>query len=285
MAETVEWIDASGTPSVLEVEWDVQGRFAPPIAMEEEGVPGQPGTLLRSVRHLPRDFSLPLWITAASEAALRTALRELIATMDPIRGAGTVRVTGPGGDQREIVCHYRGGLEMSERLGNTSGPLLQRGIATFRAHDPYWQDTTDTSAGPWEIGTAPGSFFPFFPLRLSSSEIFAADTVINLGDVDAWPVWTITGPGSAISLYNVTTGKLLTLNATITAGSSVVIDTRPGHKTVTRSDGVNLYSSLSSVSNLWPLQPGANQIQIEMGGAAADVSSVSLLRRHRYLTA
>lgn len=283
MAETVEWIDAAGTSSVLEVEWNVSGRFAPPVAMEEEAIPGQPGLRLRTVRHRERDFTLPLWITAASEAALRTALRQLIAKMDPTRGAGKVRVTGPGGDQREIECYYSGGLEMAERLGDTSGPLLQRGIATFRAHDPYWQDTTDTAAGPWQIGTAPGSFFPFFPLRLSSSEIFAATTITNLGDVDAWPVWTIVGPGSAISLKNLTTGKSLTLSTTISAGSSVVIDTRPGKKTVTRSDGVNLYSSLSSTSSLWPLRYGANSIQIEMAGATAGVSSVSLLRRHRYL--
>jgi phage-related protein len=279
--ETVEWIDPDGVSTTLEVEWDVSGRGAPPVRMDEEDVPGQPGSRLRAVRHGARDFALPLWITSDTETNLRTEVRSLIASMDPTRGDGRIRVTGPGGDQREIVCRYQGGLELSETLGDTSGPLLQRAPAMFRAHDPYWADVSPTVT-EWELGQAPGSFFPIFPIRLSSSEVFALDTVTNAGDVDAWPVWTITGPGSGIRMANLTTGKAWGFTVDLGTGESLTIDTRPGVKTVIHSSGANWWQYLSSTSRLWSLRRGVNSLRIEMGSATAE-SHVALSRTHKYL--
>lgn len=280
--EVSSWIDPDGSMLPLAVEWRASGRFAPPVDREEETVPGQPGAQLRSVRHAPRDFSLALWITGTDEADLRTQMRDITYRMDGVRGDGRIRVTAPGGDQREVICRVTGGLEMTEILGDSSGPTAQRAVVTFRAVDPYWQDTTDTAAGPWAQGGATAGFFPLFPLRLTSSEVLASATVDNLGDVDAWPVWTVAGPGSTITLLNQSTGKVLTLNATLLAGESVVIDTRFGFKTVTKQDGTNLYGYLSATSSLWSLQRGSNSIQIEIGGATS-VTSVSMLYRHKYL--
>jgi phage-related protein len=280
--EVTVWVDAEGSMLPLAVEWRASGRFAPPTEREEEAVPGQPGARLRTVRHGVRDFSLALWITGTDEADLRTQMRALTYSMDGVRGDGRIRVTAPGGDQREIACRVTAGLEMTEVLGDTSGPTAQRAVVTFRAVDPYWQDTTDTASGPWAQGGTAAGFFPFFPLRLTSSEVLATAIVDNLGDVDAWPVWTIAGPGSTITLRNQSTGKVLTLDTTLLGGESVVIDTRPGYKTVTKNDGSNLYGSLSSASSLWSLQRGANSIQIEIGGATS-ATSVSVLRRHKYL--
>lgn len=281
MAETVTWIDADGVSTTLEVEWNVAGRFAPPTMFEEEGVPEQPGARLRNVRHGVREFALPLWITGATEAALRTAMRDLVKAMNPKRGPGKIRVLSPVGDEREITCSYADGLDMRETLGETSGLLVQRASVVFRAHDPYWQATSDITA-TYTSGT-PAAFFPFFPLRLSASSVFTDASANNIGDVEAWPVWTIVGPGSDIYLRNLSTGYLLHLSATLGAGESVVIDTRPGAKTVTRGDGANLFSSLSTDTYLWPLREGANSVRVEMSSATA-ASSVSLAFRPRYLS-
>lgn len=282
MAETVTWVDPDGVELALEVEWDVTGRFSPPTFFDEEGVPGQDGLRLREVRHEARNFVLPLWITGTSEADLRTKMRDLVSAMNPQRGDGKIRVTSPIGDQREIVCRAASGLEMGERLGDTSGPEVQLAAVVFRAWEPFWQDVSDTVSGPWTVGLAPAPFFPFFPLRLTSSEVFAAVDVTNSGDVATWPIWTITGPGSSITLQNLTTGHTLLLNVTLSASESVTIDTSPGIKTVTKSDGSNLYPDLSSTSYLWPLQRGVNAVQISMGGATS-ATSVTMRRRHKYL--
>lgn len=280
--EATVWIDASGGMTELDVEWDTQGRFAPPNQFEEDEVPEQAGSQVRAVRHKPRDTVLALWIDAASGAALRTALRELVAKMDPIRGDGKMRVTSPLGDQRELTCRYRSGLELVERLGQTSGPRVQRAPVMFHAADPYWYAINDEVA-TYGIGSGTSSWFPFFPLRLGTSSLFTDATVVNGGDVECWPVWEITGPGSAINLRNLTTGKLLTLNTTL-VGETATIDTRFGAKTVVRNDNVNLFGSMPDASELWPLQRGSNSIRVEISGATT-ATSVRLSWKPRYLTA
>lgn len=276
------WIDADGASITLAVAWDVQGRGLPPARFETEQVPEQPGERLRAVRHQAREFVLPVWIDGSTESLMWQAVRSLGARMDPTRGDGRIRVTTAVGDQREITCRVQGGFELAERLGEMSGPLVQKAVVSFRASDPYWYDTSDTIV-TYQLSGSVATFFPFFPLRLASSEVFADDTINNLGDVDTWPVWTITGPGSAITLRNLTTGKLLTLTGvTLGAGETVTIDTRPGQKAVYRNDGTNLYGSLTSTSSLWNLQRGQNAVRVEMGSATTD-SSVRLARRHRYL--
>ena len=282
MAETVVWIDSSGLTLPIRVEWNVSGRFAPRAEIVEAEVPGVPGSRVREVRHVTKQFTLPVWITADDEVALRTVTRELVKRMDPLRGPGKIRVTAPGGDQREITCLVSSGLDMVEALGSTSAPTLQRTPLVFRAHDPYWAELAPTNLA-FDSGEAV-SFFPFFPLRLSSSEIFSDGTADNVGDVDTWPVWTIRGPAEDITLRNVTTGKYLTLNVSLLTGESVVIDTRPGRKSVTHSSGANLFRNLSSLSSMWPLLPGANAVRVEMTGSTPEVSQVLLSWLPLYLS-
>lgn len=282
VSEQTSWIDPAGSMTPLAVEWRATGRFAPPVELEEDSVPGQPGARTRAVRHGVREFSLALWIEGADEGDLRTQMRELVYSMDAVRGDGRIRVASPLNDQREITCRLIAGLEMSEVLGENSGPTVQRAVATFRAADPYWSavgDVTETFTS-----AEPPSFFPIFPLRLASSEVFADVSVANDGDVEAWPVWQVYGPGSALVLRNLSTGQLLQLTVSLATNEYVVIDTRPGAKTVTKNDGTNLFPYLSTMSALWPLPPGSTSIRVEMASTTVD-SSVRLAFRPRYLTA
>lgn len=277
------WIDADGGSTTLEVQWDVSGRFAPKPSFEEDGVPGQPGMRFRAVRHELREFVLLVDVVGSSESDLRTQVRDLVAKMDPTRGPGKVRITAPGGDQREISCFYAAGLDLDEKLGSSSGLYSESAPIVFRAHDPYWYAISDVVAD-FAIETAP-VFFPIFPLRLTASEIAVDTTVTNSGDVETWPVWTITGPGSGIALHNLTTGKAITMpGVTLTNGESIEIDTRPGAKTVLRNDGTNMWPYLSTTSSLWPLVRGSNAVRLEMTGAVVGVSKLRISHRPRYLS-
>lgn len=281
-AEVFEWLDVDGASTTLTALWDADGRFMPPPRRVDEVVPLQAGGRLRDVRHDVRDVRLKLHLDAASDTALRTSLRALLAALDPVRGDGRLRVTAPGGDQRELYCRYVGGLEMAEQGGQTATATLQQAPLILRAVDPYWYDTA-TATATYTTGT-PATFFPIFPIRLSSSEVFADATVTNDGDVEAWPTWTITGPGSGLVLRNLTTGKLLSLTQTLAAGDTVTIDTRPGVKTVVLDDGTNLFGNLSATSSLWALQAGDNSLRVELASATAD-SQVIVSYRRRYLSA
>lgn len=289
MSETFEWIDADGvsltiggpSTTTYQVDWKAGGRFMPKIEVEADQIPGQPGGMLRQARHGIHEFVLPLSVSAVSETALRTLLRSLVYTMDPSRGMGKLRVTAPGGDQREIHCVYAAGLEMDEQLGETSSSSFQACPLAFTAYDPYWYDVSPTSKT--FMLTALPSFFPLFPVRLTASQLVVDDTVTNNGDVVTWPVWTITGPGSSVKLTNLTTDEtVLFTNLSLTAGEYVTVDTRPGAKSVTLNDGSNLFSELDASSTLWSLRRGVNTIRLEMASTTA-ASALSVSYYQRYL--
>ena len=280
-----EWIDPAGAVTPLQVEYDVRDVFAPPAEIQADVVPEQPGARFRSARHGPREFPLPLYVRHDDPAVLHTTLRALVVAMDPTRGEGLLRVTTPVSDQRELNCRAVAGLGLSQTRGEQALPTHQRAPVMFRALDPYWYAIAD-STSDYTTG-APTPWFPIFPLRLAASEVFVDTTITNLGDVETWPVWTITGPGHTIRMRNFTTGRDLALYSgvgpglVLAAGESATIDTRPGHKTITKQDGTNLFAHIYGA--LWPLAQGINSVRIEMS-TATSASAVHVSWRNRYLT-
>lgn len=284
--ELITYIDPDGNETPLyqggiRTLGGVKGRFMPPVDLGEDFVPQQAGSRFDEAFVRPRDVDVPLLVTGASAAALRLRLRDLVTAVDPDLGVGILRVDAPDGARRELNCMYRAGLELDER-GTAGGETWQKMVAIFHAFDPYWYDTASV-VSTYTLGGPAPSFFPFFPMMLGASEVFSDATVTNDGDATAWPVWTITGPCTNLVLRNLTTGKELSLEVTLDDGETVVIDTRPDYKTVTHSDGSNLYGLLGSGSSMWLLAKGSNAIRIEMTGATED-SAVQLSYRRRYLT-
>lgn len=283
------WIDPNGTSYDLNEYWDFDGRYMPPVAFIADELPGQAGQVLRAVKHGARTIKISAVLTVdcgLTAADLQAELRTLVEAMDPTLGQGKLRVTNPGGDQREIVCSYSAGLELPEQYGSTSGKRAQKVTISFIAHQPYWQST---SASSFDFNsTTPVKFFPFFPLRLTSSQIFVNQSITNPGSRPAWPVWRITGPGSVITLKNLTTGKKMEFS---NAGGLVLgdtdyldIDTNINVKSVTLNGDTNAFKYLSLDSELWPLPKGASLIQLLMAGVDTDLSSLNLQFRSRYTT-
>lgn len=282
MTDTLEWFDPDGSSTIFDIDGDgVTGRLAPPNERVEDTPPGA-GARLRSVRHTAREVALVQWVSGADEASTRAALRALVASLDPLRGDGVLRSTTSIGEQRELTCRYVSGFESQPERLDEGGLLYQRAVLVFRAaEEPYWVDAADTAMS-FELGDSTvGSFFPVPPLRLASSELFAQATVDNGGDVEAWPVWTLSGPGSGLAINNLTTGKSLALSTSVTADETITVDTRPGRKTVTLGDGTNLFPDLTS-RQLWPLDRGPNSIEVQLSGATSD-SVLQLSYRQRYL--
>lgn len=283
--ETVTWVSPGGTPTELYVQPGVSERFAPPVVVHDEEVPGFPGSRLREVRHGPREFPLPIFIEADNPSLLRQKVRHLIREMDPTFGEGKLIFQTPVGDLREIRCRCISGLGLGEDTGEAYA-TWQKAVPMFKAFDPYFYDASDTVA-TFTTGEQ-ATFFPFFPLRLSAAEVFVDAHIQNNGDIETWPVWTITGPGSDLRLLDLNRGIETELTSpvgtvTLTEGEQITIDTRPGFKTVTLSDGTNLWPYLSPNSALFPLRPGNNAIRVEMGLANQN-SKVTVVYRPRYLT-
>lgn len=282
--DKLSWIDANGIEHPFTNELVVlqgkQGFHMPPVSFVEETVPFQAGTRLRDTRIEAREIDVPLLIKSDSPTILRQKVRECLRMFNP-RHTGRIKVVAPDGSQRELECRYSSGFEGNESR-DAKGLYWQTVVLVFRAFDPFWYDTS-TVVETFTTGE-PATFFPFFPLRLSSSTVFADTSIDNQGDVESWPEWIIKGPGEDITLRNFSTGETLRLFTSLQIGESITIDTKPGKKTIKKNDGTNMYATLSDASSLWALQDGVNNIRIEMSNATTD-SSVQLSYKPRYLGA
>ncbi|AND39550.1 phage distal tail protein [Cytobacillus oceanisediminis] len=283
MADKLYWIDANGTDHLLSfgrnfnVLNGVNGRFMPPVSIVEDEVPFHVGTRKRNVKIGPRDVDIPLLIHAQSEIELRNIVRNTLKMINPFK-EGKLKSVAEDGSQRELNCQYAGGMEGSENRDN-KGFWWQKAILVFHAFDPFWYDTA-TQVKTFTSGE-PVPFFPLFPLRLNSSNVFADTTIDNQGDVDTFPEWIIKGPGENIVLRNLTSGESMILNVSLGIGESITINTKPFHKSVTKNNGTNLFYTLSDESSLWALQEGKNAIRLELSGATEE-SSIQLSYRNRY---
>ncbi|SCD43660.1 Phage tail protein [Streptomyces sp. Termitarium-T10T-6] len=119
---------------------------------------------------------------------------------------------------------------------------------------------------------------------MGDSQVLGSVTVDNDGDDDAYPVWTIKGPATTVTLTNVTTGQTLALTRTITGADTIVIDTRERQQTALLNGVTNLWPDLSDDSSLWPLETGVNDLSLTVAGSTTD-TSVRMTYQPRYLAA
>lgn len=290
MTDTHTWIDPEGTVHALDgtegvlLTLGVEGRGMPPMETITDEIAGLDGSRPRLSRAAERDVALPVLVEGAD---LRDRLRTLASLFDPRRGDGKLRVTTDGGDRRELVCRYAEGFELDEAEGRQGE--WQRAVLVFVAHDPMWRDVDPTIA---LVDVEADAFLsvdatdPWFAWTLVPSDALGGFTVDNDGDDRAWPQWTVQGPGAGLlRLRNVTSGELIEIsNVDLAASDQIVIDTRPGVKTVEGPAGENLWPELSDSSVLWPLERGQQEVEVLLEGADAGVSNVRLEWRRRHLT-
>lgn len=272
--QLLSWLDASGA----EWPWNDETYYLategmtgltgmPPYALTESRAPLTDGADLRFVLADVREVDIPLLVSASSYGELFAACRALSGALNPKAGPGILRITAPDDTQRDLNCTYSGGFEHDWSAGFSDHISS---VLVFRAHDPYLYDTNATQIGPYFASSAP-AFFPILPIHLGSSSVLTGFSVDNNGDADAYPVWTIHGPGSAITLTNNTTGKSLALTGngglTLLSTDTLVIDTQA--RTVLLNGSTSQYSKLSFSSSLWTFARGFNSVSVSITGTGA----------------
>jgi hypothetical protein len=285
---TWAWIDAAGINHDLSAEPvrvgdGVSGWWMPSVDVVRDALPFGAGSRIRRVRHTERIAHLPLVLQSDTPGAIHALKRDILPWFDPLQGDGYLVCTAPDATARRAACRYLSGLEYDERIDN-GGLLAQIAVVELLAASPYWEDAVDQTS-TYTRGGSLASWFSgdWFPMRLSAGGVFAEAAINNTGTVEAWPVWTIHGPGVAPVLRNTTTGKYLALNATLAYGDAITVDTRPGALTIRDASGNNLYPLRQAGSTLWPLAKGVNNVRVEMTGYTDD-TAVDLSYRRRFLS-
>jgi hypothetical protein len=127
-------------------------------------------------------------------------------------------------------------------------------VVTLRAPSPYFlADSPQTVT----IGGATASSFlsSMSSMPLASSQAIGSVQLSNEGDVNAYPVWEVTGPGDNFKAIS-PTGKTLHWTGALTAGQKLIVDMGAG--TVKDGTGANRYASLATAPQFWSVVPGVS---------------------------
>jgi hypothetical protein len=248
----VGWFTTSGPAGWHATAYEI---VTDPIARGGENV--------RFIRANPCRIVWPLYVggdTHLQWLERHRALRKAFVSTLHRSTAGTLRITRPDGSAREIDCYYESGFEGQAGEGR----LFSKDAITLYAPDGYWRDPDPLTITRSYV---PGVDF-LNPFPTISAGLTLGDTEVdNPGDVAAWPEWTITGPMTAMTATNLTTGYTFSLTYPLLAGEQITITTQ--QPAVRGPAGQNLSYALNwPNAYLWSLLPGTNDLTLTATGGA-----------------
>ncbi|MGW5773111.1 phage tail domain-containing protein [Streptomyces longwoodensis] len=262
------------------------GLDMPPFEVHMDDSPNLDGSTFRSARAAARQILLPVFVYGIDRRTLREFKRKLATALNPKRGYCVLTFMEQDGIARRLQCYYAGGMEGAETIDASGFKWITYGIQ-LTATDPWFYSDTEVAAS-WSFGTAqPFLGNPFFPIRLGKGTLATSTIeVTNPGDIEAWPVWTITGPlksfnftgpdGTSWGIPAAAGGADVLLN-----GRTLTVDCRPGFKTVLDDQGTNYFPLLAANPSLFSVPPGTSTVQTALvAGSGTPTVSMQLFPRY-----
>jgi hypothetical protein len=205
----------------------------------------------------PRVLPVAGMLVARDSGTLRNKIRALRRKLGPRKRVVWEQHDFGVGVRMGLVCRSQGDFRATPVPGSQLGGVATMVTFTLVAANP-----------PWKVGTGPAEFIDIgLPSAAVTGRTYnktynynygavvnpgGAGTAVNSGDVDAWPLFEITGPVDSPIITNETTGRAFTVSGTILAGSTLTIDAR---------SGVVTPASFRLVGRPWSLQTGPNFIR------------------------
>lgn len=289
-AERWYWVDANGVATSLHPIDAIRGGLFTSPEVDIEPITDDGGGLVTGVRYPPNRIDVRMAVIGDDAGDFRDKVAALAASMDHerepdywssdvIRPVGRLRVVGHGGVARYTPALYDGAAGADHQYPFIASPTLR-----FVCPEPYWLAETSTAIGPYTADqTQVESWIPMLPLRLSQSDLVVSQTITNPGHVAAWPIWTITGPGSNPVLRDSGRGLRLALTIDLGIGETLVIDTRRDRRTI-KVGSTNKLGTLDTSTEMFPLAAGNTQFALEMNGTDPNSTTVSGEITPRYKT-
>lgn len=217
----------------------------------------------------PGEMFLPVRVEDATSLGWRDVDAAFAAAVDP-SGEVTVTVVTPDALARSATGRYTSGLDATfER-----DPLMMRHAVyglTLATNDPFWR--SPRLSAQFSLA-APAPFFPGPPWTLNPGRITNTATVSNPGSVPAWPRWTVTGPFTS---FTVGVGAaVVTLVATVPAGSSRIVDMDPRRRSIVTGAGADAWAEVTAAA-FTPIPTGQDvPLLVDVVGGTAGTTTVTL---------
>jgi len=284
MISQVEYNGYTFTASQATLE-EFAGAGLPDIRASEENKSQQDGSVATGYRYGGRTFGWSGRLSADTFALYLAERRELMEalSMQNYTDIAGYEMTFTLLDDSELTLRaVRVINAVFDFPGDEPSIEWNSYQVTFRAAFPFLEGT-ETTGTQQVTSSAFGVVVPApvpAPLTSTSSATSSTDplTLTNAGNANAYPVYTITGPGTTFTISNSTTGHSMVISETLAAGENIIIDTWA--KTVTKG-GVNI---LSTMSGAWIyLQPGANTLTLTVASASDSNTELQTVYKDTYL--
>jgi hypothetical protein len=245
------------------------------------------GDYWTDLRFRERVVTLDVLLRASGLGGLQNLRSQLISALNPIRGGGTLALTQSNGLVRALDCVLAEPPPMATAQ-HIGGRALRTTLRLRSTGDPFFYDPAGSLAiATVPIGVVSNFIFPWsFPWTLGASGIGAGLELTNAGDVPTpLEIW-VTGQAVTPKIRNTTTGEAIEFNRpaaplTVANGSVLYVNTDP-RRPVVQIDGVDAWIYLSR-AELWQVQPGVNDVAVEVSGATTANSAAALQFQNRYL--
>lgn len=198
----------------------VQGMHFPRMTKFESKSAAVPGVRQRGFRTEKRDVVWSLQIWGEDSTDWLEKMGEFFDSLHPTReGIWRVSVGDRVRQLRLTGVFDEDHMYELDPVFDGWAPYAVR----LEAAQPYWEGEKITR-GPWRTEN-PVPFFPGPPFTISPGATAANATIDNPGDVEAYPVWTIDGPWTHVSVG--VGGRVIDVPFELTAGQRLRIDTDP----------------------------------------------------------
>lgn len=231
-----------------------------------------------------RNVTFDLGVLADDEASVRPLLAELsrawrASDLRATPGAMAELHVRHAGRERILYGRPRRFAVVEEEIGEGFAAVT----CDFATADDLFYGTEDSASVALVPPPGGGLTAPLVS-PLTTTTTSDRSTVIRIGgELPAWPVATVYGPITT-PVIEVVGRWRMTLGATIAAGDSVTVDTRPWARTVLRANGGSLAGALTRDSIRLAraaLDPGAYEIALR-GVDATGTASLRLAWRTTY---
>jgi len=185
---------------------------------------------------------------------------------------GTWSVTTPRGGKRSLSCRFVDDGRHAFQMDPMFRGWASYGVSLI-ADSPFW--TGEPVRRTWSQSDAVdfyGGAVKGPPFNISSGSQLSTAKLTNEGDLEAWPVWTIRGPLTSVTVG--VDGRTVQWNETLTADDILVIDTDPTVQSA-GLNGVDVTAQLGS-ADFAPIPAGHERpLSLTMAGTGSVEASIT----------
>lgn len=283
MIDTIEYNGFTFTKNNANIQ-EFIGNGLPDIRSSEELKSQEDGGIPTGYRYSSRTFGWSGDVANTSLAAYMATRKSLFAALNmqnqPLEGL-TMTFNLSNGDVWTLREVRLMDANFDLREGEVSRTWNSYQV-TFKATMPFYEG--DETTGIQQVTNIDrGTVVPSpVPSPLTGTAVVTSSTdpllLTNEGTANAYPVFTITGPGSTFTILNSTTGGSITINETLTAGETIIIDT--WNKTIMKGT-TSLIGSMSGY--FFPLVTGTNQLSFSVASGSTSDTQLQTVFKDTYI--